>query len=260
MNHVIGYCNFTRKIEMTESDLDSLISSTLTAIDATKTAKESSKDIPKLSDSNGCPSSESLADEVDECLNKLGAAAPKVQAGPEASDDALGQLLDNLLTPDTVLDSMQALAVEMDKFLATGPSLTIDELNKCKRQSEIYNEVAKIYETSPGINEDDTSEESVRLRALLTELQDLGQPPKEVIESLMMSQLSEDGDADSSEFVREFQQFMSQAASGSSSGSPNIPGLTKEDEDILKQLTSDPNAMKDLLSNMGNKDGDCCIS
>jgi hypothetical protein len=75
----------------------------------------------------------------------------------------------------------------------------------------------------------------------------------------MVSQLSEGGDSagNSSDLVKEFQQFMAQA---SGNDGPSLPGLTEEDEAILKQLTTDPNAMKDLLSSMGNKDGDCCIS
>ncbi len=240
---------------MTETDLDALISSTLNAIEGDDVLKPSK-------DTEEVPGGILKPDEgvdVDECLKKLDNAAPKVVDSTDESDGALGKLLDDLLTPETILDSMEALSVEMDKFLASGPSLSADELVKHSRQSEIYKEVAKLYKETPNIGEDESTPNSAHLKDLLAELQELGQPPKEVIESLMVSQLSGDGlDGGSMDFMKEFQQFMGQAASGD--GPANLPGLTKEDEEILKQLTSDPNAMKDLLSSMGNKDGDCCIS
>jgi len=240
---------------MTESDLDALISTTLTAIEG----DDKTKDMKQGEGSLDAPHAKEEATEIDECLEKLEKAAPKVVDHTDGTDESLGKLLDDLLTPDTILDSMESLSVEMDKFLASGPTLSEEDLQKHSRQSEIYKEVAKIYKETPNISEDDSSPASVHLRQLLAELQELGQPPKEVIESLMVSQLGGDGvDGGSSEFMKEFQQFMSQATSAG--GSDSLPGLTKEDEEIIKQLTSDPNAMKDLLSGMGNKDGDCCIS
>lgn len=242
---------------MTATDLDDLISSTLSALDNGKKAEEVMAPPSVAARASEHPVEE--LNDVDECLKKLDTAAPKVVSAPESSDEGLGHLIDTLLTPETILDSMQSLSDEMDKFLSGNPELNHDELRKHTRQSQIYKEVAKIYSDSPNVTDEDTSPEGVRLRSLLSELQDLGQPPKQVIESLMVSQLSEGGDSDanSSDLVREFQQFMTQA---SGNDGPSLPGLTKEDEEILKQLTSDPNAMKDLLSSMGNKDGDCCIS
>ena len=234
---------------MTESDLDALISSTLNAIDGDE----------KLTKHPEVQQPVEEGSDIDECLKKLDNVAPKVAKPADETDESLGKLLDDLLTPETILDSMEALSTEMDKFLATDPSLSAEELQKHSRQSEIYKEVAKIYKESPNISEDESHPESGRLRDLLAELQELGQPPKQVIESLMISQLSGDGmDGGSLDFMKEFQQFVGQATSGD--GSASLPGLTEEDEQILKQLTTDPNAMKNLLSGMGNKDGDCCIS
>jgi hypothetical protein len=175
-----------KKTEMTETDLDSLIESTLSAMNS---AEETSK--RSNINANGVQEMESANNDVDECLAKLKQAAPQVSSQSNAPDteESLDKLLENLLTPDTILESMEALSVEMEKFLVGKEEDESEETNKHRRQLEIYKNVAAIYKDSPNIS-DASSPEAVQAKELLAELQSLGQPPNEVVEKLMMSQLS----------------------------------------------------------------------
>ena len=242
-----------KKIPMTESDLlESLISSTLSAIDGAD-KKIQKPELSSQGEDNNLAAEEPEV-EMEELLSKLKSAAPKL-ADPSSSsadigDDSLNQLLEGLLTPKTILDSMEALSVEMGKYLENKEYDNSSETEKHRRQLAIYKEVAGMYKSTPTVG-DDTGPEGDRVRDLLAELQTLGSPPNEVIEKLMESQL---GDESGDDMAKEFQQFMKAAAGGATS----LPGMTKEDEEIIKQLTQDPNALKNLLG--GDGKNDCCIS
>jgi hypothetical protein len=200
---------------------------------------------------------ESANNDVDECLAKLKQAAPQVSSQSNAPDteESLDKLLENLLTPDTILESMEALSVEMEKFLVGKEEDESEETNKHRRQLEIYKNVAAIYKDSPNIS-DASSPEAVQAKELLAELQSLGQPPNEVVEKLMMSQLSSEEGHEG--LMKEFEEFMKDAGKSQAGG---LPGLSQEDEEIIKQLSQDPDAMKNLLGSLGGgKPGDCVIS
>ena len=235
---------------MTESDLlDSLISSTLTAIDVSEKNADRPHDVPANAETT---EENYYEDDMDELLSKLKSAAPKV-ADPSSSSaddgqESLDRLLEGLLTPETIMDSMAALSVEMDKFLADKQDDDSAGTQKHRRQLQIYKQVASMYKRTPTLS-DDAGPEGNLARSLLAELQTLGSPPNEVIEKLMESQLG-----DQSDMADEFQQFMKAAAAGEG----GLPGMTKEDEEIIKQLASDPNALKNLLG--GDGKNDCCIS
>jgi len=241
---------------MTETDLDSLISSTLSAMENTvKTERP-----PAQKANDAVVEASTSTNDVDDCLTKIRQAAPQVssQSSGDVSDDSLDKLLENLLTPDTIMESMEALSIEMEKFLVGKEDDISEETKVHRRQLEIYKKVAIIYKDSPNIGDGNDSSEAVEARELLAELQSLGQPPTEVVEKLMMSQLA--GDEGHEGLMKEFEQFMKVAP-----GAGGFPGLSKDDEEIIKQLSENPDTMKNLLSSFGGPQngkpaGDCCIS
>ena len=210
-------------------DLDSLISSTLTALDSPPNSALKEED--EVSDCN----------DVDECLTKIREAAPEVISGEKESEDSFSKLLDGLLSPNAIFDSMEGLASEMAIYLEGREDS--EENRKYRRQLEIYEEVSVEYKKDSNVSES-SSDAGKHVRVLLEELQTLGSPPMEVVEKLMIGNES-GGDED---IGKEFEEFLKSA---------NIPGLSKEDEDIIKQLTSDPNALKNLLGS--TQPGDCVI-
>ena len=228
---------------MTDStDLESLISSTLTALDAkAETVVDCFVTNEELSTQN----------DLDDCLTKIREAAPQVESsenGPTSDDDSLSRLLDGLLSPSAILDSMEGLSVELEKYLQENELSDSTDLDKYRRQLVIYKDISAEFKLCPDVAESDSTAGG-HVRELLAELQSLGPPPAEVVEKLMGAQLSENGADD---LGKEFEEFMKAAG-----GAAGIPGLTPEDEEMIKQLTKDPNALKNLL---GNKPGDCCIS
>lgn len=217
------------------ADLESLISSTLNALDVVPVEEDvvaPGADVPAT-----------LSDDVDECLSKIREAAPQVASNDK--DDSLSNLLDGLLSPNAILESMEGLATELAIFLEGKEDS--EEIANYRRQLAIYEEISVEFKKDSNVAESKTPAGD-RVRQLLEELQSLGSPPVEVVEKLMSQQLQESGDED---IGKEFEEFL-KAAGGS------FPGMTKEDEDIIKQLTQDPNALKNLLG--ANKPGDCVIS
>lgn len=247
-----------KKFLMTsEADLESLISSTLTAIDVTKEGASTEGPSESIIHKSLPEKNESLAShemEVDDVLTKLKSAAPKL-ADSTAPGGDLGdgfeKMMESLLTPESILESMEELSVEMEKYLADRTDDSSDH-TKYRRQLAIYKQVSCAYKSNPGIL-DEASEEAGAIKLLLEELQGLGSPPPEVVEKLMANQFGGES-ADGEDLGKEFEQFLKEAGSGG-----HLPGLTKEDEEIIKQLTQDPNALKNLLG-VGNKPpGDCSV-
>ena len=248
----------TKNFQMTtEADLESLISSTLTAIDGRKDgdkedltgqkSEEKSRETVQVHS----PGNET---DVDDVLTKLKSAAPKVADASSSSNglgDGLEKMLEDLLTPESILESMEDLSVEMEKFLAdkTGDSA---DITKYRRQLVIYKRVSTAYKSNPSVL-DDSSPESSEIKLLLEELQTLGSPPPEVVEKLMSSQFGGEG-TEGEDLGKEFEAFLKEAGNGGL-----LPGWTKEDEEIIKQLTQDPNALKNLLGGGNKPPGDCSV-
>ena len=242
----------------TEADLESLISTTLTAIDVTKSS-DSAQEGAQQCEAGTRPSrsdEETVDIEVEELLSKLKSAAPKVTEPSSSSDEteeSLAKILEGLLTPESILDSMEALSVEMEKFLVGKDQSA--ETDRYRKQLEIYKAVSTAHKDNPGILEE-SGPVADGIRAQLTELQSLGAPPPEVVEGLMSSQFADSDGEEGGDLGKEFEAFMKEAAETGG----GFPGMSKEDEEIMKQLTRDPNALKNLLGGAaGGKPGDCCI-
>ena len=238
----------------TGNDLESLISSTLNAFDESSVPNENEKITEGIKfPSNSPDSPESIAEnDVDELLSKLKSAAPKIAETPNEavdSDEGLMKLLDGLLTPESILDSMESLATEVESFLS-GTSESNPDIERYRKQLCIYKEVSASYKLNANILEEE-SPEGERVRSRLAELQSLGSPPPEVVEKLMMSQLPEGNGED---LGKEFEQFLKEAGKGGL-----LPELTKEDEEMIKSLSSDPNALKNLLGGSSDKPGECSL-
>ena len=237
---------------MSHQDLESLISSTLTALEQ-KPVDDTVSFNPSVDTSTLVPAD----DDLDACLSRIRESAPQV-ADPSSSskenDDPISSLLENLLTPDSILESMEALAAELEVYLESRMHLTDEDTLNYRKQLVIYKEVSLAYKASPNVAESETPD-GERVRGLLDQLQGLGSPPEEVVEKLMSSQLGSLSESDDASLGKEFEQFLKDATKGGS-----LPGLTEEDESIIKRLSEDPNALKDLLgmTNTG-KPGDCSI-
>lgn len=233
---------------MTTSDqklLDELISSTLTAID--------SADSPKVvtQESADKTSETKSSDDVDEILKKLGNTSSGSDSNPAAD---ITNMMESLLSTDTIMESMELLSVELDAYLGDPESvrsLSEADLKRHNAQLVIYKQLAVLYKEHPKAVDDASTPQGQDTQRLLDELQTLGSPPNAVIEKLMMEQLSGlNSESGSSDMIKEFEEFMKQA--GSAGG---MPGFTKEDEEIMKQLSRDPNALKSLLGK-----NECVIS
>jgi hypothetical protein len=243
----------------TNQDIDSLISSTLDALDMkkeelepTECALEPEAKVMENQSGSSDNSSGSNENDVEELLSKLSKAAPKVDSERTGGSEAdLAALLEGMLTPESIVDSMESLAEELEKFLNSKQTSSADT-PRYRKQLDIYKDVSAAYKVNPNILED-PSPEGERVRARLAELQSLGSPPPEVVEKLMMGQLpcGEDGE----DLAKEFESFLKEAGDGGL-----LPGLTKEDEEMIKKLTQDPNALKTLLSDpSGKPPTDCSV-
>jgi len=245
------------------TDLESLISSTLDAIEISEKGIEKCMEPPSYEASGeneeSLDTSESTVpastdDDVDVLLSRLQEAAPKAKICPSGiTNDPkdLDQLLDDLLTPDSIVDSMESLASELEAYLKD-KDLTSGENERYHKQLLVNKDVSIAYKLNSNILEEQSAE-GERIRGRLAELQTLGNPPQEVVEKLMMSQLPT-GEADG-DIAKEFESFLKEAGEGGL-----LPGLSKEDEEMLKKLTQDPNALKNLL--VGDKPGapgDCTV-
>ncbi len=237
---------------MTTSDqklLDELISSTLNAIDGSESEK--ARSVPVVDTQEAVKP----VHDVDEILNKLGStSAGRADHSKEAGD--MSSMLDSLLSTDTIMESMELLSVELDQYLSNPEQtrlLSEEDLRRHKGQLVIYKQLAVLYKEYPSDVDNPDSARGKDTQRLLDELQGLGAPPSAVIEKLMMEQLSGlngEESSGSSDMVKEFEEFMKQAGAGG-----GIPGFTKEDEEIMKQLSRDPDALKNMLG----KD-ECVIS
>jgi hypothetical protein len=237
-------------------DLDSLISTTLSAIEAKEPHDEDSTQSAEDMKYHARAGNTCEGQEVDDLLRKIEAAAPKASTDAHSEASGLGgfdKLLDELLSPDAVLESMADLAKEMDAFLSDKTTEYPEYERYCK-QAEIYKELSTTYRTNPEVLKM-ASSESDDVKKRLDELQALGSPPPEVLEKLMKSEFA-NADGNKTDLGREFEQFLKEAGAGGL-----IPGLTPEDEQIINQLTRDPNALKNLLGDVGSgdKNGDCCL-
>ena len=241
-------------------DLDSLISTTLDAIDKHESQERSTLRVTSDSSQEesvltGKVTNKPEDEEVEETLRRLKQVAPEVdtaskQAG-SGSEEGLMNLLDGLLTPESIVDSMNSLAEELELFLEGKDETDVDVM-RYRKQLAIYKEVSTAYKDNANVLEDQTPEGD-HVRQRLSELQELGSPPHEVVQKLMMDQLpsnEQDGD-----IAKEFENFLKEAGDGGL-----LPGLSKEDEEILKKLTQDPNALKNLLGDTSGKPpGDCSV-
>jgi hypothetical protein len=241
-------------------DLDSLISSTLDAIDQ-RTSEDpfSAKASVITSEQASVPGSELTTkvedDYVEETLRRLKQAAPEVGSpsckGASGSEESLLNMLDGLLTPESIIDSMNSLAEELELYLDGKDEMDVD-VRRYRKQLAIYKEVSAIYRDNPNVLEDQTPEGD-RVRQRLSELQELGSPPHEVVQKLMMDQLP--SNEQGGDIAKEFESFLKEAGDGGL-----LPGLSKEDEEILKKLTQDPEALKNLLGETSGKPpGDCSV-
>ena len=239
-----------------KDDLDSLISSTLDAIEGGPPGENRAPaDGAHSSSTDTCQAgvNPGVENDVDALLTRIKEAAPQVKtsaAGTGSLENDMEKLFEDLLTPESIVESMESLALELEGYLNQNKA-TGDDCERYRKQLDIYKDISNAYKLNENILEDQ-SPEGERIRRRLSELQSLGSPPPEVVEKLMMSQLptgGEDGD-----IAKEFESFLKEAGAGGL-----LPGLTKEDEDMIKKLTEDPTAFKNLIGGKSGGPGDCSI-
>ena len=239
-----------------ENDLEALISSTLTAIDS-KT-REQNPVIPEFGiepNAQGNPACTETDDTVDKLLSDIKIVTPQVSnpSSNAAGEDAdIGKLLEDFLTPDSIVESMESLAFELDIFLR-GREVQDEDTKRYQSQLAIYREVSEEYKLDPNILEAD-SEKGERIRARIADLQQLGSPPAEVVQKLMLNQLPGNEEAEDFDIGKEFEKFVQESGSGGL-----LSGLTKDDEEMIKHLSQDPNALKNLLGSGSGKPGECSL-
>jgi hypothetical protein len=235
------------------NDLDALISSTLDALDGSPAPTEQPETVPSSSVAQNDSSTETEGD-LDSVLSRIKEAAPQIKQVPQTeadTDSAIAKLFEDLLTPDSIVDSMEALAIELELYLKQQHGNS-DDIQRYQKQLSIYKDVSSAYKLNEKILDEQTPE-GERIRTRIAELQSLGSPPQEVVEKLMLNQLPA-GDA-AGDIAKEFETFLKEAGSGGV-----LPGLTKEDEEMLKKLSEDPNALKNLLGGADSgKPGDCSV-
>jgi hypothetical protein len=242
--------------QSSSTNLEDLITSTLEAIEVTGEDCQRNCEIVPDQDRPNKLSSQGLGAEndVDTLLSQIRQAAPKpkVETGGDASSfDDIDALMDSLISPQSLVESMEALSLELRSFL-DGKDESTEDNRRYKMQLAIYKDVSAAFKLNPGILEEQSSEGD-RVRARLAELQSLGSPPQEVVEKLMLSDLSSSG-ADSN-IAKEFESFLKEASEGGF-----LPGISKEDEEMLKKLSQDPNALKNLLgTEKPGTPGDCSL-
>lgn len=233
------------------NDLEALITSTLSAMETTDSGTKAAEPrAPQVADGGSVDESD---ENLDKILSEIESAAPKltgVSSGSTDSNNELGKLLEGILTPESIIDSMGSLAVELDLYLS-GKNGTDSETMRYRSQLQIYKEVSDAYKADPKILDSETAE-GERIRTRLAELQSLGSPPPEVVQKLMLSQFPGTEEAGGFDIGEEFAKFVEETGSGGL-----LSGLSKEDEEVIKRLSRDPNELKNLLGS--DKPGDCSI-
>jgi len=181
-----------------------------------------------------------------------GAAA---DAGPEdflqkfvkSFDDAVGSdnnfgkqlttLMTSMLSSDLICQPLQQIVDNMEPWLKSQKGLSATERSNYEAQVRTLKQILVIYKESPDPLPADKRDEVQRL---LTELQDYGQPPDEVMKQIAPADADEGGE--------NFEDFMKTMGLDQNLGA--------SEKDLLKKLAEDPDeltkVMKDMADGLGN--------
>jgi len=162
-------------------------------------------------------------------------------------DDAVGSdnnfgkqlttLMTSMLSSDLICQPLQQIVDGMEPWLKSQKGLSATERSNYEAQIRTLKQILVIYKGSPDPLPDDKRDEVQRL---LTELQDYGQPPDEVMKQIAPADAEEGGE--------NFEDFMKTMGLDQNLGA--------SEKDLLKKLAEDPDeltkVMKDMADGLGN--------
>lgn len=162
-------------------------------------------------------------------------------------DDAVGSdnnfgkqlttLMTSMLSSDLICQPLQQIVDAMEPWLKSQKGLSSTDKSKYEAQLRTLKQILTIYKSNPDPLPEDKRDE---VQKLLTELQDYGQPPDEVMKQIAPKDAEEGGE--------NFEDFMKTMGLDANLGAA--------EQDLLKKLAEDPEeltkVMKDMAEGLGN--------
>jgi peroxin-19 len=157
------------------------------------------------------------------------------------SDNNFGKQLTTLMTSmmssDLICQPLQQIVDAMEPWLKSQKGLSASDRSNYEAQLRTLKQILTVYKNSSDPLPDDKRDE---VQKLLTELQDYGQPPDEVMKQIAPKDAEEGGE--------NFEDFMKTMGLDSNLGAA--------EQDLLKKLAEDPEeltkVMKDMAEGLGN--------
>jgi hypothetical protein len=160
-----------------------------------------------------------------------------VEGGGDAFSKQMNQLMTSMLSPQYLTEPLQQIVVAFEPWLSAQKGLSASDRSRYEAQIKLYKDIIAIYKRSPDPLPDDVQKE---VQGLLTELNNHGPPPDEVMKQIVPKEAAEGDDS--------FEDFMKSLGLDENLGSA--------EQDLLKKLTEDPEELTKVLQDMTGKLGD----
>lgn len=160
-----------------------------------------------------------------------------VEGGGDAFSKQMNSLMTSMLSPQYLTEPLQQIVVAFEPWLSAQKGLSASDRSRYEAQIKLYKDIIAIYKRSPDPLPDDVQKE---VQGLLTELNNHGPPPDEVMKQIAPKEAAEGDDS--------FEDFMKSLGLDENLGSA--------EQDLLKKLTEDPEELTKVLQDMTGKLGD----
>lgn len=173
---------------------------------------------------------------VEDFLANFTKSFDKATQGTDFSKQ-MEQIMTSMLSPQYLIEPLQQIVNALEPWLASQKGLSSSERTRHEAQLKLYKEIIALYKRSPDPLPEDTQKE---VQDLLSQLNEHGQPPDEVMKQIAPKGAEEGEDS--------FEDFIKSMGLDENLGAA--------EQDLLKKLTEDPEELTKVMQDMAGKLGD----
>ncbi|CAE7037401.1 PEX19-1 [Symbiodinium microadriaticum] len=177
------------------------------------------------------PSTDASEDVLQKFMKSFGQAA----GSDKDFEKSMSTLMSSMLSSDLLTEPLQQIADKLEPYLKEKKGLSKADRSRYEAQLKLYRQIVSVYKQNPDPLPDSAREQ---VQQMLNELQNLGQPPEEVMSQIVPQEATEGAES--------FEDFMKTMGLDSQLAGP--------EQELIRKIADDPEeltkAMKEMAAGM----------
>ncbi|CAE6939061.1 PEX19-1 [Symbiodinium sp. CCMP2592] len=180
-------------------------------------------------------SSSPSTDSSEDVLQKFMKSFEQAAGSDKDFEKSMSTLMSSMLSSDLLTEPLQQIADKLEPYLKEKKGLSKADRSRYEAQLKLYRQIVSVYKQNPDPLPDSAREQ---VQQMLNELQNLGQPPEEVMSQIVPQEATEGAES--------FEDFMKTMGLDSQLAGP--------EQELIRKIADDPEeltkAMKEMAAGM----------